>query len=468
VSSRRDQLFSYQFMVQRVISAFVYRDAELVQAPFRRAGGTLFIGAMVGVLALAAVGIYGVISPGGKQTWRNDQVLIMEKDTGARYVYLNGQLHPVVNYVSARLILKKQQLTTITVARASLRNAPRGTPLGIVGVPDSLPDKGRLVRDPWVLCSRPTTNETGQAVTNSVLFIGAQPTGGRKLSDQAILVKLPDGTIFLVWHDRRFLIRQPQIVLYAMAYSQAPVIPVAAAWLNAIPQGIDLGPIDIAKRGTASALRGVAVGQVLLAQSEGGEAQYHVALEDGIADITQVQANILLNDPATAAAYPGGTQPQAVKRTDLATAKRSTRKLLPAAEATAPPASIPKIADGVEQAGLCTSFADAGAAPSVTIAVTLPKPGAGVKTAGAGADEVVVTPGGGVLVQAAMSAEATDGTISVVTDLGTRYALTSPDVLGYLGYGARSTIRMPAQLVAMLPQGPALDPETAGTPAATG
>ena len=35
--SRRDQLFSYQFMVQRVVSAFVYRDAEAAKVPFPRA-----------------------------------------------------------------------------------------------------------------------------------------------------------------------------------------------------------------------------------------------------------------------------------------------------------------------------------------------------------------------------------------------------------------------------------------------
>ena len=466
MSSRRDQLFSYQFMVQRVISAFVYRDAELVQTPFRRAGGTLFIGAMIGVLALAGVGVYGLLVQGGKQTWRSDQVLIMEKDTGARYVYLNGVLHPVVNYASARLILKKQQLGTVSVARASLKDAPRGAPLGITGAPDSLPDQKRLIRSSWVLCSRPTTDEAGQAVTRSVLYIGGRSVGGQQLGDQAVVAKLPDGSTFLVWRDHRYAIKQPQIVLYAMALGQAPVVPVAPAWLNAIPQGVDVGPIDIAKRGSGSPLRGVAVGQVLVAQAEGGKSQYHVALDDGIADITQVQASILLNDPATVTAY-AGAQPAKIERSDLATAKRSARRLLPATDATAPPATNPTAAGGVDRAGMCTTFSEAGAAPSVTIGVTLPK-ASGTKTSGAGVDEIVVNPGGGVLVQATMSTESTASAISLVTDLGTRYALASRDVVAYLGYGSKSMVKMPAQLVAMLPQGPALDPEAAGIPVATG
>src|SRR5688572_30217761 len=96
VPSRRNQLFSYQFMVRRMASAFVYRDPEAAKVPFPHGLSTLFIGVMVAVLALAAVGVYGVVSPGGKNSWRSDHALIIEKETGTRYVYLNKRLHPVL------------------------------------------------------------------------------------------------------------------------------------------------------------------------------------------------------------------------------------------------------------------------------------------------------------------------------------------------------------------------------------
>jgi type VII secretion protein EccB len=451
-------------MVQRVISAFVYRDAELVQTPFRRAGGTLFLGAMIGVLALAAVGIYGVVVQGGKKSWRNDKVLVVEKETGARYVYLNRKLHPVVNYVSARLILKQGGIATVMVSRASLRDATRGPTLGIVGLPDSLPERNRLIRSPWVLCTRSVINETGQSTANSALFVGRSPAGGRRLGEQALLVRTADGTTFLVWHDHRYLIRSPQLVLNAMALSQAPVIQVATGWVNALPSGVDIGPIDIPQRGANAPLTGAKVGQVLSAESVAGIKQYYAVLEDGIADITPIQADILISDSATAAAYPGA-QPRPVSRTDLASAKRSARRLAPAGD-TAPPTTRPEVAIGADHGGTCAAFGDIGKAPPVSIGMDLPAAGTGIHPSGAAVDEVVVTSGGGVLAQSAISPETTDGTLAVVTDLGIRYSLASREVANYLGYSTGSSVRVPAALLALLPQGPALEPEAAGSPVA--
>ncbi|WP_213454929.1 type VII secretion protein EccB [Rhizomonospora bruguierae] len=469
--SRREQLFSYQFMVQRLISAFVYRDAELVQVPFRRAAGNLFIGAMLGVLALAAVGVYGVINPGGKASWKNDKVLVVEKETGARYVYLNNELHPVVNYASARLILKQSGLKTVSVSQASLRAAPRGVPLGIVGAPDSLPEAAQLVRGDWLLCSQPATNEAGQSITRSVLLIGAQPQGGRPLvDDEGLLVRHPDRTIFLIWHDRRYQIRKPEVTLGALALGQAPVIAAAPAWINAIPQGADMGPISIDGRGGRSQLRDARVGQVVVARSQSGENQFFAVLADGITDITPVQADLLINDPATAAAYPDG-RVEPIQRTDLIQAKRSARRLLPQGD-SAPPQTTPRIATGVERSGLCTTFAGA-AAPQVLVGAAVPAGAGAGAAAGPGgsaqgtprADRVVVGSGLGALVQSMISPDATGGALSVVTDLGVRHPLTGQEVAGYLGYDPSRVVRMPAGLVALLPEGPPLDPNRATAPA---
>lgn len=466
--SRREQLFSYQFMVQRLISAFVYRDAELVQVPFRRAAGNLFIGAMLGVLALAAVGVYGVIRPGGKVSWKNDKVLVVEKETGARYVYLNNELHPVVNYASARLILKQAKLKIVNVAQASLRGAPRGVPLGIVGAPDTLPAGARLVRGDWLLCSQPGTNEAGRPTTSSVLFVGARPRGGRAPGgDEGLLARHPDGSLFLIWHDRRYQVRQPEVVLGALALGQAPVIAAAPAWINAIPQATDIAPIAINGRGGASRLSGARVGQVVVASSQSGENQFFAVLADGIADITAVQADLLINDPATAAAYPDG-QPEPIRRTDLIQAPRSARTLLPSGD-SAPPRTTPRIAAGAARSGLCATFAGGAAAPRVLVDATVP---AGADPAASGstgtaprADRVIVGSGTGALVQSMISPDATGGAFSVVTDLGVRHPLTNAEVAAYLGYDASRVVRMPAGLVALLPEGPALDPGRASAPA---
>ena len=190
-------------------------------------------------------------------------------------------------------------------------------------------------------------------------------------------------------------------------------------------------------------------------------------LDDGIADITKIQESILINDPATSAAYPD-MQQNPIRRTDLANAKHSARRLLPSTTGPQPPTTPPKIAAGTDQGGICAAFSDLATPPAISIEVTLPPVGAGVHMAGSKVDEVVVAPGSGVLVQSAISAEAVAGTLAVVTDLGVRYSLASHDVLGYLGYTTGSITNVPASLVALLPQGPALDPATAASPAPIG
>ena len=97
MASRRDLIQSFQFAARRVVSAVVMRQTDPVEWPNRRLGGAGFGALMVTVIALAAVGIYGMIVPGGKTSWKDGRSIIVVKETGAPYVYLEGKLHPVSN-----------------------------------------------------------------------------------------------------------------------------------------------------------------------------------------------------------------------------------------------------------------------------------------------------------------------------------------------------------------------------------
>jgi drug/metabolite transporter (DMT)-like permease len=105
MASKRDQLHAYQFLVQRTVSALVTRETDPEQPPFRRPGTAAFAGIGIALVALAAVGVYGLINPGGNDSWRDGRSVIVEKETGTRYVYLNQRLHPVENYTSALLAI---------------------------------------------------------------------------------------------------------------------------------------------------------------------------------------------------------------------------------------------------------------------------------------------------------------------------------------------------------------------------
>jgi hypothetical protein len=53
------------------------------------------------------------------------------------------------------------------------------------------------------------------------------------------------------------------------------------------------------------------------------------------------------------------------------------------------------------------------------------------------------------------------GTTVLVTDLGIRYALSNAEVSRALGISGAGSVPMPAGLVELLPEGPALDPQAA-------
>ncbi|MGH3664184.1 MAG: type VII secretion protein EccB, partial [Micromonosporaceae bacterium] len=94
MASRRDQLHSYQFMIQRVVAALVMRETDPAQSPFRRAAGAIFAGIMVGIIVIAGFAIYGLWKPGGNLAWKAEAdasgkpAVVVEEETGAVYVYM--------------------------------------------------------------------------------------------------------------------------------------------------------------------------------------------------------------------------------------------------------------------------------------------------------------------------------------------------------------------------------------------
>ena len=292
--SRQDQLHSYQFMVQRVVAALVMRETDPTRSPFQRAAGATLASVLVAAIALGATVVYGAIAGGGGTGWRDAHAVIVEKESGARYVFIDDELHLVLNYASALLIIKSESPRTVLVSRKSIEGVPRGVPLGIADAPDSLPDAGRLTTAAWTVCSmRPVDGD--RAAASSALLVGAAPSGGTPLGDDAVLARHPDGGLYLVWHNRRHLIRDRERVLSALTWTSEPPVAVAPALLNALPAGADLAPVQIPNQGRrAPRVPGARIGEVFVVQRQGGGRLYVVAERDGVAGITEVQANLLL------------------------------------------------------------------------------------------------------------------------------------------------------------------------------
>ncbi|NJC11759.1 type VII secretion protein EccB [Micromonospora profundi] len=454
--SRQDQLHSYQFSVQRAVAALVMRETDPAQSPFRRLAGAALASVLVAAIGLGGFALYGLFAGGGKG-WRDPGAVIVEKESGARFVYRDQRLHPVLNYASALLIVGADQSRTVLVSRRSIDGVPRGLPLGIADAPDSLPAPGRLATSPWTVCSSiPDGDEP-----RSALLIGTEPVGGRPLGDDALLLRHPDGGLHLVWHQRRYLVRDPSRVLAALATTSARAVPVAPALLNSLPAGVDLAPLALPGVGRpATGVPGARVGHVFLVRNSGGGRQYAVALDGGLAGITELQAGLLL-----ARTGQGEPEPMTLGRF----AALPTMPDLAPSGPTAPPPAPPRLA-AADDPAVCTRVGDDGGAGEVRWGVHLPDLAAVPRTAPAGgavlADHVVVEPGRGAVVEAAAAPGASGGAVSVVTDLGRRYVLADREVLAMLGYRDVRPARLPAGLVSLVPAGATLDPAAARAVAA--
>ncbi|BBH66789.1 hypothetical protein ACTI_34740 [Actinoplanes sp. OR16] len=448
MTSRRDQLQSYQFMNQRVISAFVMRETDPAQSPLRRGIGALFAGLMVAILVAAVYGIYGVLTRSGPDQWQTDGSVVVERETGASFVYLRDKLHPALNFTSAKLAAARPNPQVFRVAAKSLTDVPRGVTIGIAGAPASLPDPGQQVRLPWSMCAVASTDP------RTVLLVGSTPPGteGRPLGDRALLVAGdPAGGINLVWQGRKHLIRNARVTVPALFGAVSPT-PVGVAWLNALPSGADIAPIDVDDRGGDSdAVEGFDNGDVLFNETGSGR-QFYLVLDDRLAPITPLQQAVL------DAAFP--SDPQEISAADVA--RFDPEPLDPDADQSVQgPATVPELAPITADTAACAVTRDAAAPPDLLIGTPAAALSNAVPTTGAPlADAVQVPPGRFELVRSA-------GGIQLITDLGARHPLPDPDVAAFLGYAPENATEIPAALLNTIPAGVTLDPAEAVKPVAT-
>ncbi|MYR60270.1 type VII secretion protein EccB, partial [Streptomyces sp. SID625] len=136
MQSKRDQVQAHGFMMGRLSSGLLLADPDAPDSPLGRTTRGILFGLLATVLISAGATVYGLLRPGGNDSWRSGENLVINRDTGARYLYAQGTLHPVRNYASARL-MGGASMSSVDVSGASLRGTPVGAPVGIPGAPDT-------------------------------------------------------------------------------------------------------------------------------------------------------------------------------------------------------------------------------------------------------------------------------------------------------------------------------------------
>jgi len=472
MATKKDQLQAHQFSVQRMTSALVTRETDPEQPPFKRSLAAAFGSVAILVIALAVAGVYGLVVPGGSKAWRGGDVVVVEKETGTRFVYVDGHLHPVTNYTSALLALGKYGEVR-RVSRRSLAGAPRGPLIGIEDAPDALPDRKRLLTGGWTLCSEPTLDTSGAPTSESVLMIGSRPARDEPLGDAAMLVEVMEtGDQYLIRNGYRHRIQKSDTTTVGLALGSEPWARVGSAFVAALPDGDPIAPIVTASLGKPSTAipdrKRVLTGQLFVVTTASGAQQYYVALRDRLRPITALQYDIQRAHRPVTAAY-GGKAPTAIQL-GLLSLGRAESPSTRAEEGQAPRTRPEFVAPRNGRGTVCATYQPGAMVPTVSIDAAMPprdRAAATVKRGKLGtalADRILVEPGAAAVVEAMPSDQAKAGTISVITDLGRAYPLSDPKVLESLGYKGIQPLRIPAQLVARIPQGSGLDPTAAIQP----
>jgi ESX secretion system ATPase EccB len=464
VWNRRDQVQAYQFLRRRLVAAFTEGNPNTPERPGRRLAISGAVGAGVAVLALAVFGVLGIIQHRSPHDWASGAKVIVEKETGAKFVLDgNGLLRPVLNYTSALLFLAKQA-DVVTVSRTDLATHRRGLPIGIPNAPDELAPVANLETGPWTVCSEARLDDVGLQRPKITVRVGyPAPTGTTLGQGTALVVRdVTTSTTFVVTQGTRYRVSSTGLLnLLGLAPADGRPVPVGGGWLNTLPQGDDLAKIRVPGAGSAGPSidgRAARVGQLFAVPRPTGGQRFYVLLADGLSPIHP------LGEQLVAAAGDG----QLATLTEDAFSRAPQSTSLPVDAHL--PAVIPQAASTTgSQMAVCATWTDTSS-DAPPLLVTLPQtPGpqgvAAPATApasgqAAAADEVAVPPGHAALVRPPCPGQCAIGMEPfLVTDAGVEFPLGSSQVLDVLGYGKVTPTPVPSQILALLPQGPALVPD---------
>jgi type VII secretion protein EccB len=437
--TKREQVAAHRFIVRRIISAMVSGEPETLDLPMRRMAMSAIAGTAIAALVFAGFWVVGLIWPGGAQSWQVDGAIIVEEETGTRFVYWEGQLHPVRNYASALLITSSGDREVHTVHQESLADTPRGGLLGISDAPDALPTADLFVSTPWQTCS--ARDPIDPTAFDSHVVIGEELGHGTPLDDSGVLLSQGD-KVFLVVGNTKYLVPSKK-AMPALGADEEQIIAADSVLVNSLYTGPDL-KIEVPKMGDKGReLDGESydIGAVFTNND-----RYYVLLDDGLAAIGELAAELI------------GTTQVPLSTSEVA-ANGSDSVIEPADFPSSRPQMVSDMAG--DDTAICSVYS--GGELSVRMYSPIPQRlSDNTMTAPTGeADEVntadhVLLPGGyGALIRAESSPGAKGGTVYLVTDQGWKFGLTA-DTLAAFGYKDVRATAVPSSLVALLPTGPNL------------
>lgn len=290
------QVSGWRFLLRRVEHAIVRRDTRMFDDPLQFYSRAVSLGIVLAVVICLGAALLAYFKPLGK---RGQDSLLVDRTTNQLYVVMpgTGQLRPVYNLTSARLVLGNAG-TPNSVKSDELNRMPKGQPIGIPGAPYATPVAG-MAESTWTLCDTVTKAESvAPTVESSVIVLPLVTDGsvGPIKPDQGMLVSYKGGDWLIAEDGRHAIDLGDRAVTSAVGIPvTAKSTPVSEGLFNALPNS---GPWLLPQVPAGGAPNTVGlppnlvIGTVFQTVRESGEQKY-VVLPDGVAKVNHTTAAAL-------------------------------------------------------------------------------------------------------------------------------------------------------------------------------
>lgn len=218
MASRRDLIEAEDFHRRRGVAALARGDTLEVEQVPRRPNVWLITGVVVALLIAAGSAATAFITDRAPDGWLDNGTLVINEDTGARYVAQGGRLHAASTLTGAILAGAKPE--PVLVPTETLRQAPIGRPLRPGGLPERPPD----------LPAVPTGFTACATGPNSVDVFAGAPAVALAPANGLLVQARGTSQIVLLAGRRAYPITPDALV--ALGYSRTQVRSVPGAWLE--------------------------------------------------------------------------------------------------------------------------------------------------------------------------------------------------------------------------------------------
>ena len=503
----KSQVQAYRFVLRRMQSALVRKDAVMLHDPMRTHSRATVVGVCLAALGLLGFLIWGILSPKPKAP--TDDGIVIGKPSGQVYVLIaqpDKQLVPVFNLASARLLLMAQQQKSAdggdnasAAAAASpkvvlprvvddneLRDIPKGRKVGIADGPDLLPSADQRIESRWTVCDRYVLDDdlndpAKDDKVETTVIAGVKELGPELKQNESLLVRAPNGKTYLVYRTpgtanlpntsavRAEVDIKDERVSTALELDGVEPRTITTGMLNAIPEKAALKSPRIADREADSdidlgnpELR--KVGSVFEVERAGDVTRTYVLLKTGIEEIKRSTANLIryyrnLGGERIAAVSPARiADVDKLREIDDATFPEQDTEVLD-------PENFPVACLGWRYSGEGDNAEEftsvhigkklpgipmnASGREPMSVAISTPS------ADGVRIDHFYMPPGRGAVVRQATSPEDFGvGQITLVSDRGVKYGV--PDAKTAQGLGLDNQKPAPRSIVQLLPDGASL------------